>query len=186
MQANLNTKYGVGKYSIINYGECGSTLQRNADSPYVKRASWPKVLATAADIIIIMLGTNDSKTKANNGPANWEDDGKTGRVEYIADYGWMISQFQALAWAPDVYTTIPVPNYKNGVYGMNQTVINHIFPVIVPQIAAADAPKHKSLDIFDCMGGVNLTHPELIADGCHPNAAGYKFLAQCFQTALGL
>ena len=81
--------------------------------------------------------------------------------------------------------TTPVPNYKNGVYGMNQTVINEIFPATLPEIAN-ELTTHKTLDIFNCMGGVNLTHPELIADGCHPNAAGYIFLAKCFQDALGL
>jgi hypothetical protein len=54
---------------------------------------------------------------------------------------------------------------------MNQTVINEIFPALLPEIAS-ELTAHKTLDIFDCMGGVNLTHPELIADGCHPNAAG--------------
>ena len=62
-------------------------------------------------------------------------------------------------------------SYKNGVYGMNQTVINKIFPALLPEIAN-ELTTHKTLDIFNCMGGVNLTHPELIADGCHPNAAG--------------
>ena len=96
---------------------------------------------------------------------------------------------------------------------MNQTVINEIFPALLPEIAS-ELTAHKTLDIFDCMGGVNLTHPELIADGCHPNAAGCEslgnkqrvrapahapspkratappptdvFLANCFQVALGL
>lgn len=54
---------------------------------------------------------------------------------------------------------------------MNQTVINRVFPALLPEVAN-ELTTHKSLDIFDCMGGVNLTHPELIADGCHPNAAG--------------
>lgn len=98
----------------------------------------------------------------------------------------MITTFQALPSKPDVYVTVPVPNYKNGVYGMNQTVINDLFPVLLPEVARQMTPLHKPLDIFNCMGGVNLTHPELIADGCHPNAAGYIFLAGCFQTALGL
>lgn len=80
MQTNLNAKY-PGKYNVINFGECGSTMQINADSPYVKRGSWPKVLNTSSDIIIIMLGTNDSKTKENNGPPNWENDGVTGTDE---------------------------------------------------------------------------------------------------------
>ena len=68
---------------------------------------------------------------------------------------------------------------------MNQTVINRVFPALLPEIAN-ELTTHNTLDIFNCMGGVNLTHPELIADGCHPNADGYKFLANCFQTALGL
>jgi len=68
---------------------------------------------------------------------------------------------------------------------MNHTVINQIFPVIVPQIAAANT-RNKALDIFDCMGGAAMSDPQWIADGCHPNAAGYKALAGCFQAALGL
>ena len=174
-------------------------MQRHADSPYVQRASWPKVhpdartrvvsnsatrphgvvcctsvgaqvLNTSSDVIVIMLGTNDAKDTSDGGPANWENNGVTGQVEYIADYAWMVAQFNALPSHPDIFVTIPVPNYKPGVYGMNHTVINYIFPVIVPQIAAADTPKHAPLDMFDCMGGVKLTHPELFADGCHVSA----------------
>ncbi len=55
MQQNLNTKYGAGVYNIINFGESGSTMQRHADSPYIMRASWSKVLNTSADVIVMML-----------------------------------------------------------------------------------------------------------------------------------
>ena len=132
-----------------------------------------------------MLGTNDAKTTANGGPANWEDNGVTGYDEYLMSYAWMVNQFNNIPSKPDIYVTTPVPNYKNGVYGMNQTVINDIFPAVLPEIAS-ELTVHKTLDIFNCMGGKGLTHPELIADGCHPNAAGYIFLANCFQVALGL
>ena len=185
MQTNLNAKY-PGKYNVINFGECGSTMQRHADSPYWLRPSWPVVLNTSADVIIIMLGTNDAKTAADGGPSNWEDDGKTGYLEYVMSYAAMIQQFRNLPSKPDVYTTIPPPNYKNGVYGMNGTVINAIFPAVLPVIASENTPNHLPLDIFSCMGGASLSHPELFGDGCHPNAQGYAFLAKCFQTALGL
>ena len=56
-------------------------MQRHADSPYVQRPSWPVVLNATADKLVIMLGTNDAKTKENAGPANWENDGKTGYDE---------------------------------------------------------------------------------------------------------
>ncbi len=105
MQASLNTKYGVGAYNVINFGECGSTMQRHADSPYVQRGSWPKVLATNSSIIVIMLGTNDAKTTADGGPGNWEDDGKTGYDEYLMSYAWMVNQFNNIPSKPDIYVT---------------------------------------------------------------------------------
>jgi len=107
MQASLNAKY-PGKYNVINFGECGSTMQRGADSPYVKRASWPRVLNTSAQVLVIMLGTNDSKDKSDGGVPNWENDGVTGQAEYVADYAWMIEQFktQIPGGAPDIYATI--------------------------------------------------------------------------------
>ena len=80
MQQNLNTKYGVGAYNVINFGECGSTMQRHADSPYDQRPSWPKVLNTSSDIIVIMLGTNDAKDLSDGGPPNWENNGVTGQA----------------------------------------------------------------------------------------------------------
>lgn len=128
----------------------------------------------------------------------------------------MVGQLRATPSHPDIHVTKPCPNYKPGVYGMNHTVINYVFPAILPQsergvgghqcvqqayaplpfiararslppaVAAADTPGNAALDIFDCMGGVNMTDPQLFADGCHPNAAGYAVLAKCFQTALGL
>jgi hypothetical protein len=55
MQQSLNTKYGAGAYNIINFGESGATMQRHADSPYIMRASWSKVLNTTADVIVMML-----------------------------------------------------------------------------------------------------------------------------------
>jgi hypothetical protein len=61
-----------------------------------------------------LQGTNDSKMKEKNGPANWENDGKTGELEYVMSYSWMIAQFQAMKSNPNIYVTIPVPNYKDG------------------------------------------------------------------------
>jgi hypothetical protein len=47
---------------------------------------------------------------------------------------------------------------------MSQDVINNLFPAVLPVMATENTP-NKALDIFTCMGGKNLTHPELIADG---------------------
>ena len=52
-----------------------------------------------------MLGTNDAKTTADGGPANWEDDGKTGYDEYLMSYAWMVNQFNNIPSKPDIYVT---------------------------------------------------------------------------------
>ena len=41
---------------------------------------------------------------------------------------------------------------------MNDTVINHIYPAHLPEIAKA-AGVTGVIDIFDALGGVNLTMP---------------------------
>lgn len=158
MQQNLNTKYGVGAYSVINFGECGSTMQRHADSPYDQRPSWPKVLNTSSDIVVIMLGTNDAKDLSDGGPPNWENNGVTAQVRrrqgqaggeerpsrrdlrLLVLVGGVCRGLRvdgrpasATPSRPDIYVTKPCPNYKPGVYGMNHTVINYVFPVILSQ-----------------------------------------------------
>jgi acyl-CoA thioesterase-1 len=185
MQNNLNNKY-PNMYHVINFGESGATLQRHGDSPYVNRGSWPRVLASNADIIIIMLGTNDAKDRSNGGPPNWENDGRTGQEQYVVDYKFFVDTFKQFSSKPTIYTAIPPPLYIPRVFGMNQTVINHIFPQLIPNINKQNSLPKESINVFDALGGVALSHPEYIADGCHPNQAGYTVLAGAMQRGLGL
>jgi lysophospholipase L1-like esterase len=71
---------------------------------------------------------------------------------------------------------------------MNQTVINDVFPIIIPDDIAkplADEfgeDRVKVLSIFDFMGGSDLTQYQAFCDlqncdQCHPNDAGYGLLA---------
>ena len=114
-----------------------------------------------------MLGTNDAKTFNYN------------QTEYIADYISMVKSFQAMTPPPDIYIMIPPPLYKDGVYSMNQTVINDVYPTLIPNIAKQlNIPDNHIVDLFKFMGGKNLTMPDMFIDGCHPNDNGYKVLAQ--------
>jgi len=45
------------KYSVTNLGACGSTMQKNADSPYWKRPQFTALTGAKWDIVVIMLGT---------------------------------------------------------------------------------------------------------------------------------
>ena len=120
-----------------------------------------------------MLGTNDAKT------FQWN------QTEYVNDSIEMAESFIDLPSKPEVYLMIPPPLYVDGFLEMNQTVINHMFPQIIPDIAKSEELKDadvKVIDVFNMMGGVGLTHYEHFCDGqncdaCHPNDAGYTALA---------
>ena len=60
----LDTLLGEG-YCVNNYGHSGATVQGTGDQPYITYGEFPRSLQFDADIIIFMMGSNDSK------PENW-------------------------------------------------------------------------------------------------------------------
>jgi acyl-CoA thioesterase-1 len=82
----------------------------------------------------------------------------------------MVKSFQAMKPQPEIFIMIPPPLYKDGVYLMNQTVINEIYPKLIPEIAKqANINGAHIVDLFGRMGGKDLSMPDLFFDGCHPN-----------------
>ena len=57
------------EYHVANFGESGRTLSPDGDQPYWESKQYELSLEYDADIIVIMLGTNDTK------PENWVDTG---------------------------------------------------------------------------------------------------------------
>ena len=58
--AQLQAMLDPSAYAVTNLGACGSTMQKNADSPYGKRPQFTTLTSQKWDIIVIMLGTNDA------------------------------------------------------------------------------------------------------------------------------
>ena len=110
---------------------------------------------------------------------------------------------------PKVYAMVPPPLMAIDVYGMNQTVINSVFPKLVPLIAGLDG-LDGVVDLFTPMGGEqqwrtdpswpSVCQRDTVAtwpacgwycdaqscDQCHPNDAGYAHMANVLKSALGL
>ncbi|MDF7807745.1 GDSL-type esterase/lipase family protein [Pontiellaceae bacterium B12219] len=97
--AQLNELLG-DQYTVKNFGNSGSTLLKNGNKPYWKQKAYTDALAFNPDIVIIKLGTNDSK------PENWAH-----KAEYIPDYVELIETFQALESNPTIWICYPVPAY---------------------------------------------------------------------------
>ena len=215
LQIMLDSKY-PGKYKVTNMGACGSTMMKGADSPFWKRAQYKTLTSAKWDVIIIMLGTNDAKDAGSHGPHNWPHDctspGDAQKADlscpFAQDYASMVSLVRTLgttAAGPKIYTAVPPPLMQQGVYGMNQTVINDVFPTIVPAIAAANKADGV-IDVFSALGGstgwrkafppkcdkTSSFAPcanwcdDQSCDQCHPDNDGYVKLAAAMMKGIGL
>lgn len=101
-----------------------------------------------------------------------------GGDNYTQDYLEMISILKAQPAKPRVFVMSPPPLYPPFPYEMNKTVINAVLPqVILPSIPLASGAEPNVIDLFDAMGGPNLTLPGDFCDGCHPKDAGYIIMA---------
>ena len=67
------------EYHVSNFGHSGRTLSPDGDQPYVESDQYQLSLDYDADIVVIMLGTNDSK------PENW-----TNELDFISKYAEFI------------------------------------------------------------------------------------------------
>jgi lysophospholipase L1-like esterase len=109
--------------------------------------------------------------------------------------------------APKIYTAIPPPLMQQGAYGMNQSVINDVFPVLVPAINKDNNVGTEPIDVFTALGGDKdwkTTYPKSCSlqtasdakcplfcdkqscDQCHPDNDGYTTMAAAMKKGLGL
>ena len=176
-------------YAVTNYGVGGTTLMRKADHPYWNTSKFAQAAASNADIVVLMLGTNDAKRW------NWQ----AHAADFPADYAAMIEVFTSMPSHPVIHLMTPPPLYKDGVYGMNQSVINTELPRLVPQVAKA-ARLSPPISLFELweghcpVKGGTPGHPpnatdvrcEWIAgpDGCHPDNMGYGKIASAVHDAI--
>lgn len=162
LQIMLNEAH-PGKYTVTNLGACGATMLKHADSPYWKRPQFTTLNSSKWDIIVIMLGTNDAKDPGDGGPNNWlqecggPDNTKLAGCTFADDYLSMISLVKTLGTTPagpKIFIAIPPPLMQQKAYGMNQTVINSVYPKLVPLINAAAKVGTEVIDAFSGMGGI--------------------------------
>jgi len=117
-----------------------------------------------------MYGTNDAK--------EWKQE------EFVKDYTEMLSNLKNLTSKPKIYVVIPPPIYqKEKSYHNAHVIVNTVLPKLIPKIAKeAGIPDDQVINMFEAMGGVELTMWEKYCDGqscddIHPNNAGYTTMA---------
>jgi acyl-CoA thioesterase I len=154
------------KWEVGNFGVSGRTLLDKGDHPYSKENKYQDALAMKPDVVIIKLGTNDTK------PQNWKF-----KDEFEADYKKLIASFQALETKPRIFICRPVPVIGDGAWGINEAGIQEQMPIL-DKLA-----KEMGAGIIDMYAALK-DKPELIPDKVHPNAEGAKKMAEAAHAVL--
>ncbi|MGN1202436.1 MAG: GDSL-type esterase/lipase family protein, partial [Eubacterium sp.] len=152
-----------GGYAVNNYGSSGKAAQDDADQPYINEKVYSQSLEYEPDIVVIMLGSNDSK------PENWH-----GREQFTADYEKLIKSYQELDSNPEIYIVLPPPAFEvNGQVGYDidaDVIENEIIPAI------KDIAKDMNIECIDNHTPFK-SRSDLFSDGVHPNAEGARIFA---------
>lgn len=157
------------KYCVNNFAYTNRTVTKSGDYPLVKEKIYQQSIDFNPDIVIILLGSNDSKEN------NWDKD------KFVADYSEMIDAYLSLESAPKVYALLPPPVFEvkgKVLYQIRKDIIEQEIVPTVGQIA-----KTKNVECIDVFN-VFKDRQDLFFDGVHPNAKGSKLLAQSIYKAL--
>jgi acyl-CoA thioesterase I len=168
---------GIG-WDVRNFGHNGATMLTKSDLPYVKQKEHDEALAFKPDVVIIMLGTNDSKHRgdgsldAENAVDNWQY-----KADFVPDYEALIATFRKANPAAKFYLCYPTPCFP-GRWGINdKTIRDEVIPLIRQVARKSNA---KTINLYKTFSGKK----ELFPDTVHPNAAGAKLMATTIYHAL--
>jgi lysophospholipase L1-like esterase len=153
-------------WQVRNFGVSGATLLRRGDKPYVNESAYNDARACLPDLVIIKLGTNDSK------PQNWQY-----QADFVADYSALIDVFRALPSAPQVWICKPVPAFALA-WGITPGIIrDEILPRIEQIARQKEVPV---IDLYQALEGAG----HLFPDNIHPNVAGAGVMAETIAACL--
>ncbi|MDR0892503.1 MAG: GDSL-type esterase/lipase family protein [Mediterranea sp.] len=147
-------------YWVKNFGVSGRTMLSKGDHPYVQEQEYQEALAFCPNIVVIQLGTNDSK------PYNWVH-----KADFGKDMQAMVDAFKALPSQPKIYLCYPSKAYAVAYDIQDKVIVKEVIPIIKKLAKKNHLPL---IDLHTAMGG----QPELFPDHIHPNVAGAKVMAE--------
>lgn len=148
------------EWEVSNFGVNGATMLKKGDKPYWKQRAFDSALESRPHVVIIKLGTNDTK------PQNWKH-----KAEMASNYKEMIDRFAALETHPKIWICYPVPAFPAR-WGIRDSIIkDELIPII------ADIAEDKDVPVIDLYKPF-VGKADLFPDKIHPNAKGAGMMAE--------
>lgn len=161
--AQLQIKMGTD-HLVSNFGLRNATASASGDLPYVESEEYQQSLKSKPDIVVLMLGTNDTKT------FNWN------ASDYEAGLKSLVESYQNLDTKPTVYLMrSPYCYALDGgdvaEYDIQPAVVADELGSIIDKVA-----KETGVELID-LYQITEGQDELYTDGIHFNAKGYELIA---------
>lgn len=182
--ALLQQKLGKD-YWVKNFGVSARTMLNKGDHPYMNEMAWRDALAFQPDIVIIKLGTNDSK------PQNWQHG-----AEFKQDLVQMITSLcPELSALPKnkkkrakvladiktkIYLCTPIPAFKQTWNISDSVIVNNIIPI------QQEVAKEYGLQVIDLHTLFANDGDKMLFDGIHPDGNGVRRMAEIIAEALNV
>lgn len=168
---------GFGGYSYVdvlrgrdervyeNFGVCGTTALADGAPSYRESDAYKESLAWAGDVVVVMLGTNDT--------AYWQ-----GSQAFIRAYTALVDTYLETGAEVLLCTPLaPAQGIQSNAYGVNPTVFEAVNEGVHHVAKARQLPV---AEVYMESLGKDVT----LEDGIHPNEKGAELIADCVQSAL--
>jgi len=157
----------LGKdYHVKNYGVGARCMMSTSDHPYMQEQAWRDVKAFQPHIVVIKLGTNDSK------------DYQWNQKQYEQDYQAMIDTLKTLGTRPPaIYLCTPVKAFRDKWGITDSVIVNGVIPSI-QKIAKRN--KLQVIDLHPVITDAN----DMTGDMIHPNDKGAAKMAKTIGEAI--
>ena len=177
LQEMLGNDYTVTNFGVSSMTFAGEKIKGgDNNSSYWKTEKFKAALASSPDIVVIELGTNDSKYFTDK--CIWEGAerynylyGQCEKTQLYNDYEALIDTFAHLPTSPEIFATLQ-PYSNNCDWGiMDTAIVSQINPII------KETAVKKGVNIID-LHTLFQTPAWFLDDSVHPNSSGAQELAK--------
>jgi len=166
--SQLQNKLG-DDYVVVNLGVSATALNRSSDLPYSKHLYYQMALNAEPDIVLIMIGSNDTRP-----PNNTPELLSTFKAEYTS----FVRSFVNLPNHPKVYLVTPVTVPSSAASIMESLLAEQIRP----DIRAVSAELNLPLVEFEYLLSGDRSNYSI--DNIHPSKKGYDLMSNVFYDVL--